>query len=93
MFTTEQHAVKNFFYSYRLIFRDHLDLFSLVEEYKVDIQCFILKKLSELGPIKLQFLAFADLIKPIEGTKISCHARSNAKDTITELVDRILLTS
>ena len=52
--------------------------------FKVDIQAFIKKKLSELEPIKLQLSAFAFLVKPIEETKVSCHGSSNAKAIVTE---------
>ena len=58
-----------------------------MDEYKVDVQCFSKKKLSELGPINFQFSAFADLIGPIVEIKVSCHASSNAKAIITELDD------
>ena len=56
-----------------------------MDAYKIDIQGFIKKKLSELGPVKLQFSA--NLVKPIEETKVSCHARSTAKVLLTELDD------
>ena len=69
-FSTGQQAARFFFQTHRLNFQNQLDLSSLMGVYKVDIHGFIQKNLSELEPIKLQFSAFANLVKPIEETNI-----------------------
>ena len=86
-FTTEQHASNKFFQSFRMRITDELDLLCLMQSCKDDIQKFLQTKVMELGPIKVQFSVFANLLKPIDETKVSCHASSYAKPVITQMDD------
>ena len=66
---------------------DEFDLLCLKQSCKDDIQKILQTKVMELGPIKVQFSVFANLLKPIDGTKVSCHACSYAKPGITQMDD------
>ena len=66
---------------------DELDLLCLMQSCKDDIQKFLQTKVMELGPNKVQFSVFANLLKPIDETKVSCHASSYAKPVITQMDD------
>ena len=59
----------------------------LRQSCKDDIQKFLQTKVMELGPIEVQFSNFANLLKPIDETKVSCHASSYAKPVITQMDD------
>ena len=86
-FTTEQHAANKFIQSFRMRINDELDLLCLMQSYKDDLQKFLQTKVMELGRIKVQFSVFATLLKPIDETKVSCHASSYAKPVITQMDD------
>ena len=86
-FTTKQHASNKFFQSFRMRITDELDLHCLMQSCKDDIQKFLQTKVMELGPIKLQFSVFVNLLMPIDETKVSCLASSDAKPVITQMDD------
>ena len=66
---------------------DELDLLCLMQSCKDDFQKFLQTKVMELGPNKVQFTVFANLLKPIDEIKVSCHASSYAKPVITQMDD------
>ena len=78
-FVTQQHATKKFFQSYRIDIRQQLGLTSVMECFRSKIQSFMKKKFAEHGAIKVQFSIFTSSIKPVDETKVSCHASSNSR--------------
>ena len=83
----EQHATKKCFQSYRLNIIQQLDLLALMDSLKKEIQSFLINKIIESGPLKIQFSVFASLMKPIDETKVSCHASSHSKVALISLND------
>ena len=86
-FSCEQHATKNFFQPYRMNIREQLDLLSLIKSLKEEIIDFTRSKITENGPIKLQMSVYANLIKPLDEAKVSCHSSSYSKPVLSSLLE------
>ena len=77
-----------------------MDVVTVMESFRNQIQAFPEAKVVEHGPFKVQFSVFANLSKPIDETKVSCHANSYTKPVLflltdndyIEMVDQIVST-
>ena len=67
--------------------REQLDLLSSMESLKEKIINTTRNYFTENIPIKLQMSVYANLIKPLDVTKVSCHANSFSKPVFSSLTD------
>ena len=77
-----------------------MDVVTVMESFRNQIQAFPEAKVVEHGPFKMKFSVFANWSKPIDETKVSCHANSYTKPILflltvndyLEMVDQIVST-
>ena len=81
-------AIEKFLQSLRLEADNQIDVFNFVRaEQMQDLKLFVRNKIAELGPLKIQFSVFAQMLKPTDDTKAGCHANTKSKFLTTELSD------
>ena len=82
-----KHAIGKFFQSFRVQADNQIDVFTFVTEHLEELKLFVRNKIAMLGPLKIQFSVFVQMLKPTDDTKVGCHANTKSKVLTTELSD------
>ena len=72
-------------------------MLTFVSEHLEEPKLFERNKIAELGPLKIQFSVFVQMLKPTDDTEVGCHANTKSKvltrepsdDEIFEMVDQM----
>ena len=62
-------------------------VFNFVTEHLGEPKLFVRNKIAELGPLKIQLSVFVQMMKPMDETKVGCHANTKSKTLTTGLSD------
>ena len=82
-----KNAIGNFFQSFGLQAKNQIEVFYFVTEHMDDLKLFVRNKIAELRALKIQLSVFVQMLKPIDDTKVGCHANTKSKTLKTELSD------
>ena len=82
-----QHAMGNFFQSFRIKLDNQIDVFNFVTEHMQELKMFVRNKVVEMGPLKIQISISVQMVKPTDGKKVSCHASTKCKVFTTNITD------